>query len=123
MLAAGALAVAGCGGDDETTTSTATATPETVQKCLEEAGLTVSPDKPTADGMEAVLYINPDRFDQVYLAFMDDEAGADRIAEGLRGLAPQAGGNAGAEVVDGTIVLATARDTTMDQVNDVKACL
>jgi hypothetical protein len=94
-----------------------------VQACLEEAGLPVKSDTPTADDMNAVLFINQDQFDQVYLAFMDDAAGAEKIAEGLGGLAQQAGGNAGAEVVHENVVLATARDTTQDQVDEVEACL
>jgi hypothetical protein len=124
LIAATALALAGCGGDDSTTTTSASApTAKATTGCLQDAGLPVKAEAPTSDDMLNVLYINEDELDQVYLAFMKSPDAAERIAHGLGGLAQQAGGNAGAEVVDDTVVLARAHDTTQDQVDQVKGCL
>jgi hypothetical protein len=73
--------------------------------------------------MLAVLYVSPDTFTQVYVAFMDSPQAAAKTKTALDGLAAQAGGNAGGEVVDGTVVLGTARDTTEADVDQVKGCL
>ena len=132
LIAATALALAGCGGgdsstaEDSSTTSTTASTvakPDAVQQCLTDAGLDVQADKPTNDHMLAVLYVSPDTFTQVYVAFMDSPEAAAQTKTALDGLAVQAGGNAGGEVADGTVVLGRARDTTQADVDQVKGCL
>jgi hypothetical protein len=126
LIVAAALAATGCGGDDSSSTSTTddgAPTAEATQACLQKAGVDVRSEQPTSDDMVATLFINEDQFDQVYLAFMDNAAAAQKIVKGLGGLASQAGGNAGGRVVDETVVLATARDTTQAQVDQVEGCL
>ena len=121
IATAAALALAGCGGDDEAASDEVTAS--SASTCLTDAGLDVVSEPPTSDEMVGSLFINADQFDQVYVAFMTDGEAAQQFEKGIGGLAAQAGGNAGSELVGETIVLARARDTTQKQVDEVKACL
>ena len=124
LIAALTVAFAGCGGGSDSSSTTASAvSADAVKACLSAAGLDVTSEAPTDPEMEAVLYVNVDQIDQVYLAFMETPEAASRIADGLGPLAEQAGGNAGAEVAAERVVLARAHDTTGKDVRRVKACL
>ncbi len=122
-----AAAAVGCGGSDETSTMDADGdalTSESAQECLTNAGLNVTAEAPTSEHMVGnVLYVNVDQPNQVYVAFIDGPQQATKIEEGLDGLATQAGGNAGAELVGDDIVLARANATTAADVSQVKSCL
>jgi hypothetical protein len=71
----------------------------------------------------ATAYINEDQLNQVYLAFMETPAAAERARKGVERLATLTGGRSGVEVVGGTIVLGRAKRSTDAEVDRVKGCL
>ena len=116
----------GCGGsdDDDSSASAAGDDSATVQECLSQAGIPVTPEAPPSEHMIGdALYINVDQLNQVYVAFMDSPKTAQQAETTLDGLGKAAGGNAGAEVVGDDIILATAKETTSEDVDAVKSCL
>ena len=117
LIAATALALAGCGGEDSTTDhldDRRRRRGEADQQCLNDAGLrrrSRASRPATAHARRSSTSARTRH--QVYVAFMDSAAGrGDDRARRSAASPQQAGGNAGAEVVDGTVVLAPARDTT-----------
>jgi hypothetical protein len=132
MSVAVVAVIAGCGGGGgggTSATGTASAGGSTAvssaaaQRCLTKHGFEVQTASPTTKSMRAVLYVNQAKLNQVYLAFLDSPAAAAQIAKGVRELAAAAGGNAGAEIVGGTVVLGRAKRTSADEVARVKRCL
>ncbi len=132
LIAATALALAGCGGGDDATSDeagpvpleTAEAASDATAACLEDAGLDVNVEQGEASETQAPpIYVNEDTVHQVFVAFTTTPETAADLDKAAEGFASDAGGTAGSELVSDTIVLVRAAQTTDDEVAEVKACV
>jgi hypothetical protein len=133
LIATLALVAAGCGGGGSssstktaasTTTTTAGAgAADAAERCLTKAGFDVRSSQPTTKAMVASLYINEDKLNQVFLAFLKTGEAAGKFKKGTLPLTKLAGGKASAELVGKDIVLVRAKRSTNGEVSRVKGCL
>ena len=123
LIAAAALALAGCGGDDTTSTTDSVATVDAAKECLTKAGIDFREEPPSVAGVVSNLYVKEDTFHQVYVAYTATPEAATQVQKALEGFSDATGGTSGAEVVGDTIVVGRAKRTTDAEVNQVKACL